>query len=438
MASGAAAGLLLAFGRRQKAAFQEIRGRDGLAAVGLAWPLISLAGALPYWFSGLSPGFVDALFESVSGFSTTGATLLTGLDQTAPVFLLWRSLSHWLGGMGVIVLMLAVLPFFGLGGLHLFKNDSPLGEVRLKPRISQTAMALWLIYLTLTLSLLLMVRAGGLSWFDSLCHAFSAIATGGFSNYDLSIGHYQHPYLDVAFTLFMFLSSLNFALYYRLVRGDWRSLVQDPETRFFTLIIVVFSLFIAAILIFSAHYPAPLTALRHAAFQVVSVTSTAGLSSSDTAQWPRLAQGLLLALFLLGGCSGSTSGGVKCVRWILIFKGIHQALRQHIHPRAVFSLRLGNRPVPEQLMYAVWSFTALYLVVLAAAAMALAALGLDLATSFFASAAALGNVGLGLGLTDGLTAFPAAAKAILILEMMLGRLEFFTILILFLPEFWER
>ncbi|MDR3038760.1 MAG: TrkH family potassium uptake protein, partial [Candidatus Adiutrix sp.] len=373
---------------------------------------------------------------SVSGFSTTGATLLTDLDRAPPTILLWRSLTHWLGGMGVIVLMLAVLPFFGLSGLSLFKNESSLGQVRLKPGIAQTAKALWLIYLGLTVLAVILVRVGGMSWFESVCHALSAIATGGFATREMSIGHYHRPYLELVFTLIMFAGSLNFALYYQAARGDWRSLARDPEARAFTLIIVVCSLAIAAVLLASDHYPTPLTALRHAGFQVVSVVSTTGFASADWIQWPLPAQGLLFALFFLGGCSGSTSGGIKCLRWLLIFKGVRRALRQHIHPRAVFGLRLGGRPVPERLMTAVWSFWALYLIVLAVSALALTALNLDLLTAFSASASALGNVGLTLG--GGFAHFPAPAKIILILEMILGRLEFFTLLILFLPEFWKR
>ncbi|MDR2725530.1 MAG: TrkH family potassium uptake protein [Candidatus Adiutrix sp.] len=436
LAAATSAGLLIFLGRRQRAEAPEIRGRDGLAVVGLAWPLIILAGALPYLLSGLLPGFMDALFESASGFTTTGATILTDLDQLPPGLLLWRALTHWLGGMGVIVLMLAVLPFLGVSGLHLFRNESSLGQARFRPRIAQTAKILWTIYLGLTVILVTLAKAFGLSWFEAVCNGLSAVGTGGFATRNLSIGHYGHPGLEVLFTVFMFLGSLNFALYYQAARGDWRSLFKDTETRVYTLIIVLSALFISLSLMAVGHYGSPWETLRQAFFQVVSVTSTAGLASADWLQWPGITHGLIFGLFFLGGCTGSTSGGVKCLRWILLFKGLHRDLRQHIHHRAVIGLRLGDHPVPERLMTTVWSFWALYLVVLAASALALTALDLDILSALAASASALGNVGLDLGL--GFSSLPTPAKGILILEMLLGRLEFFTLLILFLPEFWTR
>jgi trk system potassium uptake protein TrkH len=234
----------------------------------------------------------------------------------------------------------------------------------------------------------------------------------------------------------MFLGSLNFALYYRVSQGDWRGPFKDAEARVYTFIIVLSALLITVSLLVAGHYPSLWEALRQAFFQVVSVTSTAGLASTDWLQWPSVTHGLIFGLFFLGGCTGSTSGGVKCLRWILLFKGLRRALRQHIHPRAVIGLRLGGQPVPERLMTAVWSFWALYLMVLAASALALTALDLDILSALAASASALGNVGLDLGL--GFAPLPATGKAILILEMLLGRLEFFALLIMFQPEFWTR
>lgn len=435
LAVGLASGLLIRLGRR-RAETSEIRGRDGLAVVGLAWPMIALAGALPYLLSGHKLGFMDAFFESVSGFTTTGATILTNLDTLPPSLLLWRALTHWLGGMGVIVLMLAVLPFLGISGVHLLRSESFLGQVRIRPRIAQTAKILWFIYLGLTVALVLLARACGLPWFEALCNGFSAIATGGFTTRDLSIGHYGRPGLEMLFTVFMFLGSLNFALYYQVSRGDWRTLFQDAEARAYVLVIVLSALLIAVALLAAGLYSNPFTALRQALFQVVSVVSTTGFTSADWHKWPGFTQGLLFSLFFIGGCAGSTSGGIKCVRWLLIFKGLHRALRQHIRPRAVIGLSLGGRPVPERFMTAVWSFWALYMVVLAASALALTLLDLDILSALSASASALGNVGLDLGL--GFGSLPGAAKAILILEMLLGRLEFFALLILFQPEFWLR
>ncbi len=433
------AGGLILVGRGERRA--EVRNRDGLALVGLAWLMIGLLGATPYWLSGTLPGFWDGVFESFSGFSTTGATVVTDIEALPPGILFWRAFSHWLGGMGIIVLMLAVLPFFGLGGVQLFKHESTLGQQKLKPRIAETAKILWLIYLGLTVILLALLLAGGMPWFDALCHTFSGIATGGFANKNASIGHFGSPYAETVLTVFMFFGSLNFALYYQAVRGDWRSLAKNAEARAFFLLVVLAGLAVFASLRLANIYPGVWQTLRHAFFQVVAVISTTGFTSSDWERWPQFCQGLLFMLFFVGGCSGSTSGGMKCIRWILLFKGIHRTLRQHIHPRAVLPVRLGGQAVPEPLMTAVWSFAAIYFIVLVFSTLLLAAMDIDLLTAFSASASALGNVGIGLGDVGPAENFghlPGPAKGILSLGMFLGRLEFFSLLILFLPDFWKK
>jgi trk system potassium uptake protein TrkH len=437
----AAWGFLLTLqGRRQDR--DEIRSRDGLATVGLAWLMIGFLGALPFWLSGASPTFWDGLFESVSGFSTTGATISSSVETLPPSILFWRALTHWLGGMGVIVLMLAVLPFLGLSGVQLFKNESSMGQYKIKPRVAQTAKTLWFIYLTLTLILVALLLAGDLAWLDAVCNAFSAISTGGFSTRNLSIGHFDSPYLELVLTLFMFLGSLNFALYYQAVRGNPGALFKNTECRVFFLTILGASAAVALSLRLAGFYPdSPLTAARHALFQVVSVISTTGFTSYDWETWPHFSQGVLFLLFFVGGCSGSTSGGLKCIRWILLFKGIHRTLRQHIHPKAVIPARLGGEAVSESLMTAVWSFGAIYFIALALSTLALSALDLDILTALSASASALGNVGLGLGEVgpaDNFGPLPSLAKAVLSLDMFLGRLEFFSILILLMPDFWKR
>ena len=433
------AGFLLVQGHRQNR--EDIRSRDGLATVGLAWLLIGLIGALPYWFSGSFPSFWDGLFESVSGFSTTGATAAARVETLPASIIFWRSLTNWLGGMGVIVLMLAVLPVFGLSGVQLFKHESTLGQQRVRPRIAQTAKTFWLIYAGLSLTLLLLLLAAGLGWFEALCHTLSTVATAGFSNHSLSVGYYDRPALEFILAIFIILGSLNFALYYQVARGDWKSLFRDTECRVFLLTIALSGTAVTLSLWGSGYYNDLPTTLRHAFFQVVSVISTTGLTTADWQLWPAFCQGLLFALFFVGGCSGSTSGGMKCVRWILLFKGIHRTLRQQIHPRAVIPVRLGGQAVPEDVMTAVWSFTVIYFLVLTLTTLALTALNLDLVTAFSASAAALGNVGVGLGQLGPLGSygqFPGLAKGVLILSMFMGRLEFFSLLILFLPEFWKK
>jgi len=434
-----AAGLLILQGRRQR--YNEVRSRDGLALVGISWLMIGFLGAMPYWLGGSIMGFWDGLFESFSGFSTTGATVLADIEALPGSVLFWRALSHWLGGMGIIVLMLAVLPFFGLSGVQLFKNESTLGQQKIQPRIAQTAKILWLIYVAMTLILLGLMKAGGLAWLDAVCQAFSSIATGGFASRNLSIGHYNSPFLELVLTLFMFLASLNFALYYQAVRGDFKALFKNTESRVFFFIILLAGLGLTLSLMWSGFYESVGTALRHSFFQVAAVISTTGFTSTDWEQWPHLSQGILFTLFFVGGCSGSTSGGMKCIRWILLFKGIHRTLRQHIHPRAVIPVRLGGQAVPESMMTAVWSFGAIYFIVMVASTLALAAMNLDILTAFSASASALGNVGIGLGEVgpaDNYGHLPGLAKGVLCLDMFLGRLEFFTLLILFMPEFWKK
>ncbi|MDR2947013.1 MAG: TrkH family potassium uptake protein [Candidatus Adiutrix sp.] len=426
---------------REKRKNDEIRSRDGLATVGLAWLTIGLLGALPYWLCAAPLGFWDGVFESFSGFSTTGATVISDVEALPPSLMFWRLLTHWLGGMGIIVLMLAVLPVFGLSGVQLFKNESTLGQYRLNPRLAQTAKLLWLIYLCLSLLLWALLMAGGLGWFDALCHAMSTIATGGFSNRNLSAGHFQNSWVEIILTVFMFLGSLNFAMYYLAVKGDWRALPANTECRVFFYIILAAGLLVAVPLLLTGYYDSGPEALRLAYFQVVSVISTTGLTTADWESWPQFSQGVLFVLFFIGGCSGSTSGGMKCVRWVLLFKGIRRTLRQHIHPRAVIPVRLGGQAVPESLMTAVWSFTVIYFLVMAASTLMLAALNIDLLTAFSASASALGNVGLGLGAvgpTENFGHLPGPAKGILSLGMYIGRLEFFSILILFMPEFWRK
>lgn len=439
-AATALPGLILIGQGRAKMRTGEIRPRDGLATVGLGWLAIGILGALPYWFSGALPGFWDGLFESFSGFSTTGATVLADVEAVPASILFWRALSHWLGGMGIIVLMLAILPVFGLSGVQLFKNEST-GHYRIKPRLAQTAKILWLIYVGLSLMLLSLLMAGGLPWFDALCHALSAISTGGFSNRNLSAGHYGNAFVEVTLTVFMFIGSLNFALYYAVVRGQFKPLAANTECRVFFIIILIAGILVFTSLMSAGAYDSPLTALRHAYFQVVAVISTTGFTTTNWEKWPHFSQGVLFVLFFIGGCSGSTSGGMKCIRWVLLFKGIHRTLRQHIHPRAVITVRLGGQAVPESMMTAVWSFTAIYFIVMAASTLMLAGMNIDLLTAFSASASALGNVGLGLGAVgpaDNFGHLPGPAKGVLSLAMFVGRLEFFSILILFLPEFWRK
>ena len=403
--------------------------------------MIGLLGALPFWFSGAAANFWDGIFESFSGFSTTGATVIADVEALPPGILFWRALTHWLGGMGIIVLMLAILPFFGLSGVQLFKNESSLGQQRIQPRVAQTAKALWLIYLGFSGILAVLLKAGGMDWFDALCHTFSAMATGGFANKNSSIGYYGSAYVEIVLTVFVTLASLNFALYYQMFRGDRAALFKNTECRVFLGIVLVCGLLVFIPLRAGGLYEHGWDAFREAYFQVASVISTTGFNSTDWEAWPHFSQGVLFLLLFVGGCSGSTSGGLKCIRWILLCKGVYRTLRQHIHPKAVIPIRLGGQAVPESVMGATWAFCAIYFMVAAASTLALAAMNLDLLTALSASVASLGNVGIGLGSVGPAENFghlPGAAKGVLSFCMFLGRLELFSLMILFLPEFWKK
>jgi trk system potassium uptake protein TrkH len=431
-------GALLIFLGGQEAR-QEPRYREGLAVVGLSWLSINLLGALPYWLSG-QLGFWDGLFESFAGLSSTGGSVIKDLTVVPQGILFWRSLSQWLGGMGIIVLMVAILPFLGVGGQIMLKSESSGAAMeKFRPRVAQTAKCLWLVYLGLTILLFALLVLGGLKPFDALCQGLSVISTGGFSNYNESAAHHQSVYIHWVLIIFMLLGSLSFAMIYQVFRGQWRAL-YNPEAIFFLLIILGFTTLVAVPLIYGGYY-SPARSFFHAVFQVVSVISTTGLSTADWGAWPEISKAGLLALFFVGGCSGSTSGGLKCVRWLILFKSLHRVFRQYIHPRGVFPVRLGGKPLSDQVLEKVWLYFLLYMISVIIGSLLLLLMGLDLGTSLTAVASCLGNVGpvLGqLGPTSDLSLLPGPAKGVLSLCMLLGRLEFYSVLILIFPEFWSR
>jgi trk system potassium uptake protein TrkH len=355
--------------------------------------------------------------------------------------LFWRSLTHWLGGMGIIVLTIAILPFLGVGGMQLFKAEVP-GPVadKLRPRITETAKLLWKVYLIFTAAEVLLLFFGGMSLFDSFCHTFGTLATGGFSTKNGSIGAYDSVYFDAVITGFMLLSGINFALHYQLLTGHPKAFYRNSELRFFL------GVFLAAFLliwltIWQGGMYGPAEAVRYASFQTASILTTTGYATADYELWPPLAQMVLVVLIFIGGSAGSTAGSVKCMRIMLLFKHAYRELRRLIHPRAVIPVKLGGRVVAEEVIQSVWGFFMLFLGLLAASFLILAAMGLDPATSFTAVAATIGNIGPGLGSVgpaDNYAHLPQAAKAVLILCMVLGRLEVYTVFILFVPEFWRK
>ncbi|MDR2351568.1 MAG: TrkH family potassium uptake protein [Deltaproteobacteria bacterium] len=432
-------GLLIFLGF--KARKQEARSRDSLAVVGVSWFLISLLGALPYYFSGLLDVW-GALFESFSGFSSTGSTNVQDLEIFPEALLFWRSFTQYLGGMGIIVLMVAVLPFLGVGGQLMLKNElSGLSNDKLKPRVAQIAKILWMVYLGFTIVFFLLYLGGGAGVFNSLCLTFTTLSTGGFANFNNSLGHYQGFYFPVVSMVVMFLGSISFAMHYQLLTGHVRAFWRNPEILFFSIVIITATLLISASLIVSNVYQNPGEALFYSLFHAISILSTTGHALVDWGKWPSLAITTLFFLFFIGGCSGSTSGGLKCVRWIIMFKSIHRIFRRYIHPRGVFPIRLNGKPVPDNVLEGVWLFFILYIIILAFSTLILAGLGLDFLTSLSAAASALGNVGPGLGPlgpANTMAWVPGPAKGLLSLLMLLGRLEFYSFLVIFIPEFWSK
>ena len=419
----------------------EIRHREGMAVVALGWFSAGLFGALPFYLAGTFPTYLDCLFEALSGFTTTGASVLTQIEGLPPGILFWRSLTHWLGGMGIIVLTIAILPFLGVGGMQLFKAEVP-GPVadKLQPRIAETAKILWKVYLAFTGAEVLLLHLGGMTLFDSFCHTFGTLATGGFSTKNASIGHYNSIYFDLVITFFMLLSGMNFALHYQAMSGNLKSFYRNSELRFFLSIFAVGTGLVAWSLWRGDFYGFG-QSFRYASFQVASILTTTGYATADFELWPFLAQIVLVLCIFIGGSAGSTGGSIKCMRIMLLFKHGYRELRRLIHPRAVIQVKLQGRVVPDEVLQSVWGFFILFMALFVVASIVLAAMGLDLATSFTAVAATIGNIGPGLGTvgpTDNYAHIPYAAKAVLILCMVLGRLEVYTVFILFIPEFWKK
>ena len=441
----------------------EIRVREGFAVVALAWIVLSLVGALPWVLAGLL-GYTDAVFETMSGLTTTGATVLGGagtpaIEAVPNGFLLWRSLTHWLGGMGVVVLAIAVLPMLGVGGMQLFRAEVPGPSAdKLTPRVAETAKRLWAIYVGLTLAQVALLLPA-MSPFDAVNHAFATLATGGFSTENGSVGQYGSAYVDGVLTAFMLLAGANFALHYRLLHRDVRGVWRSEELRVYLAIaagataLLTLALWepAAALLPGEAdaegaageplRYGSLAEAFRYGAFQAASILTTTGFGTADYELWPPLATAVVFGLFFVGGMAGSTAGGVKVLRVLLILKNAFRETRQLVHPQAVLPVRLDHRVVPENVLRNVLGFIVLYVGLIGVGTLAMAFLGLDLLSAFSATFSSVGNVGPAfgtLGPSETYAHLPAAGKWVLALLMMAGRLEIFTVLLLFTPGFWRR
>ncbi len=420
----------------------DLRVREGFAVVAFGWLVVGLLGAVPYWLSGQIPSFTDAVFESISGFTTTGATILVDIESRSHGTLLWRALTHWLGGMGIVLLALAILPLLGVGGMQLFRAEVP-GPVaeRLTPRIRQTAKLLWAVYLLLTVIEVIALMFAGMGPFDAVCHSFATMATGGFSNHSASVGGYATPAVEWIIIVFMFLAGANFSLHYLALTGKWRVHLKDEEFRFYGFIILICTALIAGSLYAINFYPSRMETLRHALFQVTSIITTTGFGTADYLKWPPVAHAILLLLMTVGGCAGSTGGGVKVMRVFLLLRHAKYALKKMLHPRAIYTLWYNDRAVSPALLTNILGFFLLYMTVYITGVIILTLGGQDLVTSVGATAATLGNIGPGLGLVGPSCNYAHLMdweKWLLVMFMLIGRLEVFTVLVLFLPEAWRR
>ncbi|WP_029895208.1 TrkH family potassium uptake protein [Desulfohalovibrio reitneri] len=441
MAITVGSGLLLFLGTRGANKQAAMSHREGMIITGLGWFAAGAFGSLPFLFSGEFASLTDAVFESFSGFTTTGASILTDIEALPRGLLFWRSFTHWLGGMGIIVLSLAILPFLGVGGMQLYRAEVP-GPVpdKLKPRIKDTALTLWKVYLFFSALEAALLLLGGMSLFDALCHTFGTMATGGFSTRNASIAAFDSAYIQYVITLFMLLAGINFSLHYRLLRGKPLALWRDPECRTFL------GLFAACLVImvsctYGDTYDSFWDSLRFGSFQVASILTTTGYATADYELWLPLCQIILLFLMFVGGSAGSTGGGMKVMRLMLLVKSSYKELMRLIHPRAVLHVKFGRKVVSDDVTRGIWGFFILWLLLFALGALTVAATGVDVMSSFAASLACIGNIGPGVGLvgpTDNYAFMSDFAKWVLILLMVLGRLEIYTIIILFIPEFWRK
>ena len=425
---------------RQRA---ELQVRDGFLVVTLFWSVLGVIGALPMLISDAVPvGFTDAVFESVSGLTTTGATVLSGLDDLPKSMLFYRQQLQWLGGMGVIVLAVAILPMLGIGGMQLYKAEipGPMKESKLTPRIAETAKALWYVYLAITIACALAYWLAGMTLFDAICHSFSTVSTGGFSTHDASMAYWNSTPIDIIATVFMLIGGISFALHFAVWRGkSLLAYMRDPECRFFLGLMLLYMLMVGGgLLVFGVH-EAPGEATRHAAFQVASFGTGTGLTSTNAAAWPGFIPLLLVFTSFIGGCAGSTAAGMKVVRAALVFRHSIRELRRLIYPNGVFALRFGKHVVNDRVLQAVWGFMGVYITLSVIFTLLFTMTGMDLTTAVSAVAASINNLGVGIGqVGGGFANITDSAKWMMTLLMLLGRLEIFTFLVLFTPLFWRQ
>jgi trk system potassium uptake protein TrkH len=443
---------------RGSVGYEELGIREALAVVGLSWLIATAVGALPYVLTDVLHTYTDAFFETMSGFTTTGATVMTNIEGTPRGLLLWRGMTQWLGGMGIIVLSLAILPFLGIGGLELYRIEAtgPTPE-KLTPRMQQTALFLWGIYVLLTAMETVFLMLGNMSFFDALTHSFATISTGGFSPRNASIAHYRSPYVEWVVTIFMFLGGVNFALHYLFLtgfsqgnqrnkgsQGNWHKIWQDDEFRFYLYFVAAVTALVTAALVLGGLHANLGNAVRAAAFQVASLVTTTGFFSENYVLWPSFAQCLILLLLFVGGCAGSTAGGLKMVRVLVLARTVRAEIGNLLHPRAVLHTKVNEKVVSQVSLNSITAFFVLYMWILCTACLAATAFGndrLDILTAFSGVLTSLSNAGPGLGAlgpVENYAWLPAGVKWIFSFCMLAGRLELSAALLLFFPVTWKR
>lgn len=432
-------GLLLALlGKNSK---HQLTRRDGYVLVSFTWMAFSILGMFPFYISGGIPSITNAFFETMSGFSSTGATILDDIEALPHGLLFWRSMMQWIGGVGIIMFTIAILPIFGVNGLQVFAAEAsgPTHD-KVHPRIGVTAKWIWSIYAGLTCLLTILLMAGGMDWFDSVCHAFTTISTGGFSTKQASIAYYNSPYIEYVLSVFMFVSGINFMLLLLFFTRKFKKAIHDVELKWYFWSVVFFTVVIAVIL-YHTQPMGPEEAFRQSLFQVVSLHTSTGFATNDYMLWPAVTWGLLTIVMLMGACAGSTTGGLKCIRMVILAKIARNEFKHILHPNAVLPVRLNKQVVPPTVQATVLAFCFIYAVISIISVLIMMSLGIDFLESVGCVISSIGNMGPGLGETGpafSWNALPDPAKWLLSFLMLLGRLELFTVLLLFTPEFWRK
>lgn len=420
---------------------RQLTRRDGYVLVSLAWITFSFFGMLPFYISGYIPSITNAFFETMSGFTSTGATILDNIEELPHGLLFWRSMTQWIGGLGIIMFTIAILPIFGVSGLQVFAAEAsgPTHD-KVHPRIGVTAKWLWIIYTGLTCTLVILLMLGGMDWFDSVCHAFATSGTGGFSTKQASIAYYHSPYIEYVISIFMFLSGINFTLLLFAANRKYKKLLQDAELKWYICSVVLFTLIIAVTLYMTTSMGVE-EAFRKSLFQVVSIQTSTGFATDDYVLWVPLTWGLLLILMIMGACAGSTTGGMKCIRMVILSKVAKNEFKHIIHPNAVLPVRVNRQVISPSIVSTVLAFSFIYVAICFISILLMLAMGVGFEESIGCVISSIGNIGPGLGEMGpaySWNALPGASKWLLSFLMLLGRLELFTILLLFTPDFWKR